>query len=779
MKPQFQPLSLALLAVVGATGQAARADHVTLNLTGAQDGRSAALSFVMDDAAGTMTVRVRNTMTGDGQASRSISGVFWSFGGAALDVRGPNANGAFCDASTGSLAPWAPVASVTSPSQLWAFHDPDNSASGWANSYYSAAVQAATKSWKAFFFGSFDASNAITVDKPPAALWVMGLSARVFGLSSWSILVPEALMGVGTVALVTATVRRWFRPGAALLAGLVVATTPVAALMFRFNNPDALLVLLLAAGAYAVTRAIEDERSARWMALAGACVGFGFLAKMLQAFVILPVFAGVVLVAGAGSWRRRLRDCIVLGATTVLAGGWWVAIVELWPASSRPYIGGSQNDSVVELMLGYNGLGRLTGNETGSVTGGGAGGPAGTSMWGETGWLRMFDSRFGAQASWLIPAALVALAGGLVLTARRGRRDRTRAALLLWGGWLVITGIVFSLGQGIIHEYYTVALAPAIGAMVGIGASLLWDLRHRLVARLSGAAAVAVTAWWSVQLLHRSSGWHPWVAGLVAGAGVLGALLVAVGLHRRGWVLAAGVAAGVAGLAGPIGYTLDTIGTGHSGSLPLAGPVSQQGPGGFGGGPGGFGGGQGGPPPGATQGRVPGQSQAGQVQPGQVPGQSQAGQVQPGQQGGAATGQSQFPGRFGPGAGGNGGPGGLLDASTPSDALTDALSEQAEDYRWVLAVAGANQAAGYQLATDEAVLALGGFNGSDPAPTLAEFQSWVADGQVHYYLAGGGFGQQNGGASTTSEIGTWVTEHFQTVTVDGTTLYDLTAPIGG
>ena len=347
------------------------------------------------------------------------------------------------------------------------------SASGWANSYYSAAVQAATKSWKAFFFGSFDASNAITVDKPPAALWVMALSARIFGLSSWSILVPEALMGVGTVALVTATIRRWFRPGAALLAGLVVATTPVAALMFRFNNPDALLVLLLAAGAYAVTRALEGGRSARWMAVAGVCVGFAFLAKMLQAFVILPVFAGVVLVAGTGSFWRRVRDCAVLGAATVLAGGWWVAIVELWPASSRPYIGGSQTNSVIELIMGYNGLGRITGNETGSVTPGGNGG---AGAWGATGWDRLFNASYGGQVAWLIPAALVLGIAVLVVTWRAPRTDRLRASAILWLGWLLLTGITISFAQGIIHEYYTVALAPAIGALVGIGGAAFLPL---------------------------------------------------------------------------------------------------------------------------------------------------------------------------------------------------------------------------------------------------------------------------------------------------------------
>src|SRR5256885_1336088 len=159
------------------------------------------------------------------------------------------------------------------------------SASGWANSFYSAAAQAGSASWKAWFFGSSDASNFITVDKTPGALWVTGLSVRVFGLSSWSILVPQALEGVAAVGLLYATVRRWFGPAAGLLAGLVLATTPVATLMFRFNNPDALLVLLLVAGTYGVVRALEDARTA-WLVFPGATVGLGFLTKMLPALLV-------------------------------------------------------------------------------------------------------------------------------------------------------------------------------------------------------------------------------------------------------------------------------------------------------------------------------------------------------------------------------------------------------------------------------------------------------------------------------------------------------------
>ena len=294
-------------------------------------------------------------------------------------------------------------------------------ASGWANSFYSAAVQAGSASWKAFFFGSSDAANSITVDKTPASLWAMAISVRIFGLSSWSILVPQTLMGVATVGMLYAGVRRWFGPGAGLLAGAMLALTPVATLMFRFNNPDALLVLLLTLGAYAVIRALEvaeTRAGTRWLLAAGAFVGFAFLAKMLQALLVVPAFALVYLLFAPTGIRRRLFQLIAAGAAMIVSAGWYIATVELIPESMRPYIGGSQTNSILELTLGYNGLGRLSGNETGSVGGGQGGG------WGETGLLRMFNAEMGGQIAWLLPAALAATVIGLVVTARRGRTDR-------------------------------------------------------------------------------------------------------------------------------------------------------------------------------------------------------------------------------------------------------------------------------------------------------------------------------------------------------------------
>ncbi len=379
-----------------------------------------------------------------------------------------------------SDAPWVRPALITLLVATAVLYLWDLGASGWGNSFYSAAVQAGTKSWKAFFFGSSDSSNFITVDKPPAFLWPMEISARIFGLNSWSVLAPQALEGVATVGIVYLSVRRWFSAQAALLGGAVVALTPVAALMFRYNNPDAMLALLLAGALYATMRGLERAQT-KWLVLAGALVGFGFITKMMQAFLILPVMAVVYLLAAPTGWWRRVWQVAVMSVSVLVAAGWWVAAVVLTPAADRPYIGGSQDNNILNLIFGYNGFGRITGNETGSV--GGARTGAGGSMWGPTGLTRLFNGEFGNMMSWLLPGALVMGAVLLAVTIRARRTDRERAALLLWGGSLVCTGLVISMAQGIIHPYYLVALAAPLGGLVGIATMGLWQRRDRWVGR--------------------------------------------------------------------------------------------------------------------------------------------------------------------------------------------------------------------------------------------------------------------------------------------------------
>jgi 4-amino-4-deoxy-L-arabinose transferase-like glycosyltransferase len=652
-------------------------------------------------------------------------------------------------------------------------------ASGWANSFYSAAVQAGSKSWKAFFFGSSDAANFITVDKPPASLWVMELSARVFGVNAWSILVPQALEGVATVAVLYATVRRWFTPAAGLLAGAVLALTPVAVLMFRFNNPDALLVLLLTIAAYAVTRALEAG-STRWLVLAGSLVGLGFLAKMMQAFFVVPAFGLVYLLAAPTPVRRRIWQLLLAGVAMFVAAAWWVVAVTLTPASARPYIGGSQHNSILELIFGYNGFGRLTGNETGSVTGGGAGnaagGTGGGSMWGPTGITRLFGSEMGTQISWLIPAALVALLGALWLSRREGRTSKLRAATVLWGTTLIVSGLILSLSKGIIHPYYTVALAPAIGALVGIGGTELWRHREHWMSRVFLSIAIAVTAWWAHVLLGRTPTFESWLSPTVLVIGLASALAVLVIGHiKRGIAVAIAAGSLLTAVGAPVAFAIDTASTPHTGSIPTAGPSSGQGgPGGFGG-RGGLGGGQ----PGAARGGTAGgQGTGGFGTPptGTTGGTPPTGTT--GTTGGTAptgtTGRTPPTGTTGGFGGGRGqGGGGLLGSTTPSAALTAALKANASSYTWVAAAIGSNDASGYQLATGDPVMAIGGFNGSDPAPTLAQFEKLVTAGKIHYFISGS-VGTPNGGSNASSEISSWVSSHYTAVTIGGVTLYDLT-----
>ncbi|MDX6228662.1 MAG: hypothetical protein QOI76_2052 [Frankiales bacterium] len=591
----------------------------------------------------------------------------------------------------------------TSLLYLW-----DLGASGNANDFYAAAVQAGTKSWKAMFFGSLDAGNAITVDKPAAFLWPMEIAGRIFGFNSWSMLVPQALEGVAAVALLAAAVRRVAGHGAGLLAGAALALTPVATLMFRFNNPDAMLTLLLVGAGYAMVRALE-KAATRWLLLAGTLIGLGFITKMGQALLVVPFFAVAYLVAAPTGFVRRLLQTLGAGVAMVVGAGWWVAIVELWPASSRPYIGGSTNNSVLELAFGYNGLGRLFG---GSGNGGGGGGSgvgsaANTGFGGATGLTRMFGGDFATEISWLLPTALVALVAGLWLTRRNARTDLTRAALIVFGGWLLVTGLVFSEMQGTIHPYYTVALAPAIAAIVAITGRELWRTRDSIVSRILASVLIAVTARWDIHLLGTSAGFLPWLryALAVAAAGAIFLLLMA----RRLRTVVAGIAlvATLVGLGGSAAYAVDTASQPHSGAIPSSGPVASQ----LGGGMGGTGGGvrpTGGQPSGAT-----------------------------------------------------------------SSAVVALLT--ATNTRWAAATIGSQSAAPWQLASGKAVMSIGGFNGGDASPTLAQFEQYVAQGKISYFISGGGMGGGRGNdGGTGSQISAWVAAHYTAKTVGGTTVYDLT-----
>ena len=711
------------------------------------------------------------------------------------------------------------------------------SVSGYANEFYSSAAQAGSTNWWSFLWGSSDAGNSITVDKPPAAIWPMALAVRVFGLSSWSILVPQAIMGVLAVWLLYATVRRQFGHRTGLLAGAALAATPVACLMFRFNNPDALLVLLLIACVHCVLRALEFEPTdggnrcrTAWMALAGVACGFAFLTKQLQAFLILPGLAVAFLVASPTTVRRRLLDSAAAVGALVASAGWWVLLTVLVPASMRPYIGGSQTNSFLELTFGYNGLGRITGSMEGAVVAGGSGTGSTTistghaGMWGQTGITRLFDGVWGTQWSWLAPAALAGIVVALVCLARAPRTSVRRAQVVAWGGWLVVTGAVFSFMGGTIHQYYTVALAPATAALAAICVYYLLKCKDLAWARATSIALTLALGAWSVVLLRRSD-WIWALRPLALGLAVASAALQAYLWHRAARPARAATAEPVAGeknatpaaatsaapqhlaggrpadprlhtaavalalaaaAVGPVSYSLYTAATAHTGSIVTAGP-SVSGDSSMGGGPGGRQGGMG------TMGGGAGtNAPLGNMPSAPSGGSGNGGGMQPPAANGTGSGNANgIGGGMGDGSapnaeglssngGGKGGMGGLLGGSSGSvsSKLVKMLQKNSDSYRWVAATTGSQNAASYQLATECSVMPIGGFNGSDPAPTLAQFKKWVKQGLIHYYIAGGQTGgTQIGGSSASSEIASWVQQNFESTTVDGVTVYDLTQQI--
>ncbi|MER5714602.1 glycosyltransferase family 39 protein [Streptomyces sp. NPDC002132] len=665
------------------------------------------------------------------------------------------------------------------------------------NSFYSAAVLSGTQSWKAWFFGSLDAGNFLTVDKPPFALMVMGLSCRLFGFGTWQMMLPLILAALATIWVVHSSVKRVWGHGAAALAALVLALTPITVAINRDNNPDTLLVFLMAGGAALALRAVRDGRL---LPLVGSavCFGLAFNTKMLQGYIALPAVFAVYLYAARPTPVRRIVNLLVAGVALAVSSFWWAAAVSLVPADERPYIGGSTDGSAWNLIMGYNGLGRIFGGEGNG--GGGGGGGGGFS--GAAGIGRLFNDVLGGQISWLLPFSAVALVAGLVLCGRAPRTDLTRAALLLWGGWTLLHYLTFALAEGTMHPYYTTALAPGIAALCGGGGAMLLrafraDRRWAWVLPL----ALGVTAVWAIVLLRRASGWNTWLwpsVGAVMALAVTGLFVFRSGARAR--LLAASVAAAVvAAVAGPAAYAWSVpagTGGGMGGVNPTAGPATGNG--GFGGGPGGGGGrggfpggGQGGAPNGAQRGGQDGaqadgqgDGQAGGQADGQaggfpggaeLPGGGAAGGTPPsgtGTSGGTAEGGTA-PGGIPQGGTAQGGmsrdgmaPGGMGGASSE---LIAYLKKNQDGAKWLLAVSSSQSAAQLVLSSGEPVISMWGWSGSDNAMTLAKLKELVKKGELHYVQLGGDGGAPTranssvgegggpgGGSTASSEVTAWV-----------------------
>jgi 4-amino-4-deoxy-L-arabinose transferase-like glycosyltransferase len=629
---------------------------------------------------------------------------------------------------------------------------------GYANQYYAAAVLSMTQSWKAFFFATIDSVGFITIDKPPFAFWVQALSARIFGFSSWSLLLPQAVAGVATVFAISHLARRRFGAPAAALAGLVLALTPVTVALNRDNLPDTILVLLLVGGAWGTLSAVRTGHL-RPLLVGAALVGLGFNTKMLQAYIGVPALALTYLVAAPVSVRRRIAHLLAAGAVLTAVSASWMVVVDAIPANMRPFIGGSDDNSVLNLVIGYNGFGRILGNlgrfDYRPDNGGpdpGYGGPGfeygdpgffgGPGFGGQPGWGRLFNDQVGGQISWLFPLAAVSLLAGLIASGRRPRTDGARAWYLLWGGWLATHFLVFSFAKGIFHPYYTTTMAPAIAALCGPGLVAMWELYRRgwLTAWLL-PVSLGLTGAWSFTLLSRSE-WLPWLrpvvlaATVIAIAGLLVGRLV-IAKHGRQIIARSAVALGlVSVLAGPTAWASTPLQRGENAVIPAAGPAdavfSGFGRGRFGSGDGdprGFGGGAlaAAGPGGAVS--TGGEMTADLAQSGDAP----FGGPPPG---------APFQVPLG---GGGFGPGGRF-GPVADQGLIAFLEKNRGSTTYLVAVESAMSAAPLILATRQPVMAMGGFSGRDPAPTVAQLQAMVASGDLRFVLIGNmrGFGRGDG-----------------------------------
>jgi 4-amino-4-deoxy-L-arabinose transferase-like glycosyltransferase len=644
---------------------------------------------------------------------------------------------------------------------LWAL-----SRNGWANDYYAGAVRSMAGSWHAFLYGSLDAGGVMTVDKPPMALWVQALSVRVFGFNSWAMLVPQALMGVASVWLVYDLVARRFGRAGGFIAGAVLALTPIAVAVSRHNNPDALLILCVVGALWAVVRALEDGR-VRWMVLAGVCVGLGFEAKMGAALLVVPALAVAWVWAAPAN---RIRGLLGGGLALIVAGGAWPLLVALTPASSRPWISGTSDNSIWSLIVNYNGLGRLDGQAGGpaGTAGGGPGGGFGPNglFGGDPGPLRLLNAALGGQAGWLLGFALVA-GVALAVSSRLSRRDPVTGWILAVGGTALTAAVAFSSAKGIFHPYYVSELAPFAAALVGAGAVRF--TQGDMLARIAGPLAIGGGAIAELKVLGDNSGSLEWLPSVLVVVGILAAGAVAFAPDAR--TRNAGVAGAVAALLiAPATWSVQTLGHATNGTFPAGGPATAGvgfgavGGGGFRGGRGGFGGGPGGPPAGGNA--APGTGAAtgaGGIDPGITGSGAGTNGTAPGANGGGFGGRGGF--------GGPGGGGGMLGGNSQS--LTTALTYIKADGGGTLAVSSQSTAAAAIISSDANVAGIGGFSGRESAVTPAWLASEVQQGKLRWVLAdgsGGGLGNDGRTGSTTAMAA--VESACKAVDADGVTLYD-------
>jgi len=612
---------------------------------------------------------------------------------------------------------------------LWAL-----SRNGWANTYYSAAVRSMSSSWHNFLFASLDKSGVMTVDKPPLALWVQSLSVRIFGYHSLSVLVPQALMGVASVALLYDLVRRRFGRVGGFVAGLALATTPITVGISRHNNPDALLVLCCVAALWFALRALEDKRT-RWLVLSGVSVGLGFETKMGVALTVVPgiVAAWLYIAPRTRGWLRALRQLLAGGVAMVLVGGAWPALVELTPAADRPWISGTSDNRILSLIFEYNGLGRVDGQN------GGPGGGGGNMFGGTPGPLRLLNSALGGQAGWLLGFALVS-GLGILLATRLRRADERTGWLLAVGGALLTTAVLFSAASGIFHPYYVSLLAPFIAALVGAGAAQL--IAGKLNVRIIGPLAIAAGVATELVVRAQYPGQLSWLPAVLIVVGALAALALVAFSARRVRIVAVGAALAALLLA-PSVWAVDTLSYATSGTFPSGGPASVQSAGG--GGFGGFGG---------FGGRGAGHLRAGGAGGGaggvQLFGAGAAPVGGPPSAAGGGGGPQGAPPGLPAGAGGSGfgkaglggAPGGGFGAGNDAS-LSKVLSYVKQHGGGTVAVSSQSSAAEAIIDGNADVAGIGGFSGRESDVSVAWLAQEVSAGHIRWVVAEQG-GSQGG-----------------------------------
>lgn len=580
---------------------------------------------------------------------------------------------------------------------------------GWANAYYSAAVQAGQHDPVALFYGSSDWGNSITVDKPPLSLWVIGISVRLFGLNSWAILLPQALMTLGSTYLIYSLVRACFPASAALMAGAIFATTPITVLLARYNNPDPLMILLMLSAIYAGVRATERAR-ARLIFLAAFLLGLGFLAKLLQAFLVLPALALIFLGYALMPWRKKLlaaaAACAILLGTSLA----WPLAVDLTPTTARPFVGGSQNNSMLDLIVGYNGINRVVQHDEEPMV---ALLPKELrAVDSDAGFFRLFNASYGQEIGWLLAAGLLSvLALGWLLFTRQ--LDRNQAILASASGvWLISTFTMLSFMGNSFHSYYTASLAPPLAICCGIGVHLLLDAPKKFPGRLAAVLSLIISAIFSSAI---------WQLGAALPSGI-GNVLMGIVLVAAAFLIApapwphveriAGSLAIAALMMGPAACSVVTAATPQSGSNPLSGTVTSA------------------------------KNTLSQFLDGVKHGDPQW-----------AT--------------------GLALGVAPNRELAETIRDADAKCTWAAATYPSQTAARFQLETARPIMPLGGFAAQDPSPDLAQFQQWVASNQVCYLIEQPAQLEVPGNSPGLLAIQEWVADNFASQDIEGVTVYRL------